>query len=318
MSIRIATRGSDLALYQANYVAGRIEAELGAETELVVIKTTGDRIQNVSLAKIGGKGLFVKEIEEALLDDRADVAVHSAKDLPARLADDLALVAFPQRADFRDALVGRSRGASVEALPAGARVGTGSARRGSQLLAARPDLEIVALRGNVPTRLRKLESDDLAAVVLACAGLDRLGFGDRIDERIAPETILPAIAQGAIALEARRDDPIGREIAKLDDRDTAICVAAERGFLQGIGGDCTVPLACLAKISETRKLHVRALLASTDGSKILRDEFEGDLGAGDEEAALGIAAAVGTRLSENVLAEGGRELLEQLRSEADA
>ncbi len=316
--IRIATRGSDLALFQAHYVAGRIQAELGAETEFVVINTTGDQIQNVSLAKIGGKGLFVKEIEEALLDGRADVAVHSAKDLPALLAEGLALVAFPQRADCRDALVGRSHGASVAELPVGARVGTGSARRGAQLRCVRPDLEIVPLRGNVPTRLRKLDSDDLAAVVLACAGLDRLGLGDRIDERISPTTMLPAIAQGALALEVRCDDPIGRDIAKLDDRDTAICVAAERGFLLGIGGDCTVPLACLAELSDTRKLRVRALLASTDGSKILRDELELDLGTGSQQSDGEIAAGGGARLAQGVLAAGGSQLLEQLRSEAEA
>lgn len=317
-SIRIATRGSDLALVQARYVAGRIEAELGTETELVAIKTTGDRIQNVLLSKIGGKGLFVKEIEEALLDGRADVAVHSAKDLPALVADGLGLVAFPQRVDSRDALIGRKRGASVAELPSGARVGTGSARRRAQIRCARPDLTIVALRGNVPTRLRKLDSDNLDAVVLACAGLDRLGLGDRIDERISPDTMLPAVAQGALALEARRDDPIGRDIAKLDDGDTAICVAAERGFLLRIGGDCTVPLACLAELSDTRKLRVRALLASADGSKILRDELELDVGSGTEQADLETAASGGARLADSVLAVGGSQLLEQLRSEADA
>jgi hydroxymethylbilane synthase len=165
--VRIATRGSDLALAQARYVAGRIERELGAETELVVLTTTGDRIQNVSLAKIGGKGLFIKEIEEALLDGRADVAIHSAKDLPAEIAPGLALAAFPERADPRDALVGREPETLLQTLPKGARVGTGSTRRRALLLALRPDLEIVPLRGNVPTRIAKLESEDLAAVVLA-------------------------------------------------------------------------------------------------------------------------------------------------------
>ncbi len=319
-TIRIATRGSDLALWQARYVAGRIETELGAATELVVVKTTGDRIQNVSLAKIGGKGLFVKEIEEALLDGRADVAVHSAKDLPALMADGLELVAFPQRADSRDALVGRQRGASVAKLAAGARVGTGSARRAAQLSSTRPDLEIVALRGNVPTRLQKLESENLAAVVLACAGLDRLGLGARIDERISPDTMLPAVAQGALALEARSNDPVAIEIAKLDDVDTAICVNAERGFLLRLGGDCTVPLACFAELSDTRILRVRALLASADGSKVLREQLEIDASPG-RPGVVKSAANAGTRLAESVLAAGGAELLEQLqqgRSEAEA
>jgi len=312
--IRIATRGSDLALTQARYVADRIEAELGRKSEIVVIKTTGDRIQNVSLAKIGGKGLFVKEIEEALLDGRADVAVHSAKDLPAQMAEGLALVAFPQRVDSRDALVGRERGAAIATLAAGARVGTGSARRSAQLRSVRPDLEIVPLRGNVPTRLRKLETEAMAAVVLACAGLDRLGLAARIDERISPDTMLPSVAQGALALEARLDDPLAADLARLDDVDTAICVHAERGFLLRIGGDCTVPLACFAELSGERDLRVRALLASADGSKILREDLELAVEGGvDREQ----AADAGAQLAEIVLAAGGAELLEQLRRQAD-
>ena len=182
-TLRIATRGSQLALTQAGFIARQIEERLGVETQLVKIRTSGDRIQNVSLAKIGGKGLFIKEIEEALLDGRADLAIHSAKDLPAQVAPGLTLAAFPERADARDALIGRGRGSSLRELPHGARVGTGSVRRGSQLRALRPDLEIVPLRGNVDTRLRKLEEQDLHAVILACAGLDRLGLGERIHER---------------------------------------------------------------------------------------------------------------------------------------
>ena len=168
-------------------------------TETIPIKTTGDRLQGVSLAEMGGKGLFVKEIEEALLEHRADVAVHSAKDLPAVTPVALALVAWPQREDPRDALVARVRGATLATLRPGARVGTGSLRRAAQLLAFRSDLEIVPLRGNVPTRLRKLDDDRLDAVVLACAGLARLGLADRIDERISPEVLLPAVAQGTLA-----------------------------------------------------------------------------------------------------------------------
>ena len=179
-TVRIATRGSDLALAQSRTIAASVRQTLGVETDLVVLKTTGDRIQDQSLAKIGGKGLFVKEIEEALLDGRADLAVHSAKDLPAQLAEGLELAAIPERADPRDALAGREAGTRLDSLPEGARVGTGSTRRTAQLLARRPDLDVVPLRGNVPTRLRKLESEGLHAVVLACAGLDRLGLGARI------------------------------------------------------------------------------------------------------------------------------------------
>ncbi|HVN40233.1 MAG TPA: hydroxymethylbilane synthase, partial [Myxococcota bacterium] len=197
--VRIATRGSDLALWQARYVAGRIAAELGDETEIVALETSGDRLSG-SLARVGGKGLFVKEIEEALLDGRADVAVHSAKDLPAALPRELALVAFPERADPRDALVAREPGATVQGLPRGARVGTGSVRRAAQLRRLRPDLEIAPLRGNVPTRIRKLDEERFDAVVLACAGLERLDAAARISERIDPTLLLPAAAQGALAV----------------------------------------------------------------------------------------------------------------------
>ena len=305
-TIRIATRGSDLALVQARYVAARIESELGASTEIVLVKTTGDRIQSVSLAKIGGKGLFVKEIEEALADGRADVAVHSAKDLPAVLADGLVLAAFPQRADCRDALVARRAGATLSALGAGARVGTGSARRAAQLKTNRADLEIVPLRGNVPTRLRKLVEQGLDAVILACAGLDRLGFGDQIEERISPELMLPAVAQGALALEARSGEALCDDLAALDDAQTARSVSAERGFLTRLGADCTVPVACLAEDAADGMLWLRGLVAAVDGSRIVRGELE---------VAAGEAAAGGSRLAERILASGGEDILAEIRSE---
>jgi hydroxymethylbilane synthase len=305
-TIRIATRGSDLALVQARYVAARIESELGAPTEIVLVKTTGDRIQSVSLAKIGGKGLFVKEIEEALTDGRADVAVHSAKDLPAVLADGLALAAFPQRADFRDALVARKAGATLSALGAGARVGTGSARRAAQLKTNRSDLEIVPLRGNVPTRLRKLVEQELDAVILACAGLDRLGFGDQIEERISPDLMLPAVAQGALALEARSGEALCDDLAALNDAQTARSVTAERGFLARLGADCTVPVACLAEDAADGMLWLRGLVAAVDGSRVVRGELEV---AADE------AASGGSQLAERILASGGEAILAEIRSE---
>jgi hydroxymethylbilane synthase len=300
--IRVATRASELALWQARLIAGRIERELGVETELLPMKTTGDRLRG-SLATVGGKGLFVKEIEEALIEGRADLAVHSAKDLPAVIPAGLALVAFPERADPRDALVARQRGASIASLPSGARVGTGSVRRGAQLRAARPDLEIVPLRGNLPTRLRKLESESLDAIVVACAGLDRLDLADRIDERIAPERMLPAVAQGALALEARAGDSLADDLKCLNDRLTADRVTAERAFLSALGGDCNTPLAALAEAGPNGSLVLRALLAATDGRRILRHRAEAP--ATDAQR-LGSEAAAAIRES------GGEELLAEM------
>ena len=209
-TVRIATRNSELALAQARLVAAQIEGKLGAKTEILSMTTTGDRTLG-SLANAGGKGLFVKEIQDAVLDGRADIAVHSAKDLPAVTPDALEFAAFPERGDPRDALIGRERGASLEGLPRGARIGTGSVRRTALLLRARPDLEIVPIRGNVTTRLRKLEDEDLDAVVLACAGLERLGLADRIDERISPDLLLPAVAQGTPPPWPRHGKPKPRQ-----------------------------------------------------------------------------------------------------------
>jgi hydroxymethylbilane synthase len=304
--VRVATRASELALAQARQIAAGLEAALGVATELVPLTTSGDRIQGQPLSRVGGKGLFVKEIEEALLEGRADLAVHSAKDLPAEIPEKLELVAFPERADPRDALAARVRGATLAALRRGARVGTGSLRRAAQLRRLRPDLEIVGLRGNVPTRLRKLESEGLDAVVLACAGLERLGLADRIDERLAPERMLPAVGQGALAVEARRGDPIGRDAAALDCEATRARVAAERACLAELGADCFVPLAALAESAGAR-LRLRALLASTDGARLVCASGE-DLG----ERAAELGRAVARRL----LAEGGRELLAALRAGA--
>jgi hydroxymethylbilane synthase len=306
-ALRVATRASELALAQARQVVGQLERVLGRSAELLPLKTEGDRLASVSLAKVGGKGLFVKEIEEALLDGRADLAVHSAKDLPARLPPQLVLVAFPERADARDALVARERGATLGTLPRGARIGTGSVRRTAQLRALRPDLEIVPLRGNVPTRLRKLESGPLDAIVLACAGLERLGLAERIDERLAPELVLPAVGQGALAIEARRDDALARALEALGHGPTATCIAAERGVLEGLGADCNVPLAAYAEFTARGTLRLRSLLAASDGSRILRSEIEG---------APAAAAGLGARAAEALLREGGAELLAELRREA--
>jgi hydroxymethylbilane synthase len=305
--IRIATRGSALALAQAGGIARAVEAALGCETELVPIVTSGDRLADAPLASVGGKGLFVKEIEEALLDGRADLAVHSAKDLPAALPDGLVLAAFPARGDPRDALIGREPGARLETLPRGARVGTGSARRGSQLLALRPDLVQVPLRGNVDTRLRRLEERGLDAIVLACAGLDRLGRADAIHERIDPTLLLPAVGQGTLALETRAEDPLARELLVLDDATTRACLAAERAFLRELEGDCNVPLAAFAEPLAGDRLRLRALVASPDGRALVRDE---------QVAGRSDALAAGRSAGRQVLANGGAAILERLRAEA--
>jgi hydroxymethylbilane synthase len=305
--LRIATRGSPLALAQSRGIARRIEEALGVLTELVLVRTSGDRIENVSLAKLGGKGLFVKEIEEALLEGRADLAVHSAKDLPAAIASGLTLAAFPERGDPRDALVGRGPGRGLQDLPRGARVGTGSVRRQSQLRALRPDLEVVSLRGNVDTRLRKLDEEGLDAVILACAGLDRLGLGDRIRERVDPNLLLPAVGQGTLAIEAREGDPLARDLAAVDNPGARAELAAERAFLSRLEGDCNVPLAALAEHASPDRLILRGLVASPDGQRVVR---------ASAEAPLVDAALAGRRAADQVLGAGAASILEAIRAEA--
>lgn len=307
--LRIATRGSDLALTQARHIAARLEKELGCQTELIVLRTTGDRIQDRSLSKIGGKGLFVKEIEEALLDGRADVAVHSAKDVPAQIAEGCVLAAYPERVDPRDALASRARGVTLADLPSGARIGTGSTRRMALLRAHRPDLELVPLRGNVPTRLGRLENDDLDAVVLACAGLDRLGLADKIDERISTDTMLPAVGQGLLALETRIECEWRSEIETLESPETGVVARAERAYQAALGGDCSIPLAGFAERKPDGELRLRGLVASLDGATIARAEIVGP----EVEA-----EQIGQRVAEAVLDAGGREILLTLAAETEA
>jgi hydroxymethylbilane synthase len=305
--LRLATRGSALALAQSRGVADQVERALGVAVELVPLTTSGDRIQVASLAALGGKGLFVKEVEEALLDGRADLAVHSAKDLPASLAPGLALAACPERVDPRDALVARGPGRRLTDLPRGARVGTGSVRRRSQLLAFRPDLHVVPLRGNVDTRLRKLESEGLDAVILACAGLERLALAGRIDERIDAGILLPAVGQGALAVEARAGSSVARDLAAIDHAPTRLAVLAERAFLARLSGDCTTPLAALATLEIEGRLRLRGLLAASDGGRVAR---------GEDAEVSARAADLGRRVAEQVLADGGAAVLAALRAEA--
>ncbi len=302
-TIRIATRGSDLALVQSRRVASELERTFGVKAALVVLRTAGDRIQDRSLAKIGGKGLFVEEIEEALLAGQADVAVHSAKDVPARLATGCVIACYLERRDPRDALAARERGMTLASLPQGARVGTGSTRRVALLRALRPDLEIVALRGNVPTRLDKLASERLDAVVLACAGLDRLGLSARIDERIDPAVMLPAVGQGLLALETRVDSEWRLRIAALEPVETGEVARAERAYQTALGGDCSIPLAGFAERLADGRIRLRGLVSSLDGREIARAE---------ESAPHPEVEALGERVAQAVLEAGGREILRKI------
>jgi hydroxymethylbilane synthase len=307
--LRIATRGSDLALVQARHIAARIEKELACETELVVLRTTGDRIQDRSLSKIGGKGLFIKEIEEALIDGRADVAVHSAKDIPAQIADGCVLAAYPERVDPRDALAAGEPGTSLQDLPSGAKIGTGSTRRMALLRSIRPDLEIVPLRGNVPTRLGRLDEGELDAVILACAGLDRLGLSDVIAERISTDVMLPAIGQGLLALETRAEGEWREWMQRLERAEIGVVARAERAYQSALGGDCSIPLAGFAERQSDGNLRFRGLVSSLDGATIARAELFGP----EHEA-----VSLGERVAAAVLDAGGREILESLAAETEA
>lgn len=303
--LRIATRKSQLALWQAGHVAALLRrAHAGLAVELVPMVTQGDRIQDQSLAAIGGKGLFIKELEVALEERRADIAVHSMKDLPGELPEGLDIAAVLERADARDALLTVS-GAGLGDLPRGACVGTSSLRRQAQLLAARPDLRIETLRGNVDTRLRRLDAGGMDAIVLACAGLIRLGLESRITARLDPKICLPAVAQGAIGIECRSDDARTRGLVTvLEHQATRNVVEAERAFAHRLGGSCQSPIAAHARL-EGQRLILDGLVAEPDGSRVLRDSLSG--GSGEP-------ADLGRRLAERILAAGAGPLLERLRS----
>ncbi len=295
--LRLGTRGSPLALAQANEVRARLaSADSQLAVEIVVIKTTGDRVQDRTLADIGGKGLFTKEIEEALLAGRIDAAVHSMKDVPTWLPEGLEIGAILPREDPRDAIISAG-GQDLAGLPAGSVVGTASLRRQAQVLLARPDLRVVPFRGNVQTRLRRLADGAVDATLLAMAGLNRLGLSGEVSAVLAPEDMLPAVAQGAIGLEIRRDDAGTRgALAALDDRDSAIRVAAERACLAVLDGSCRTPIAAFAELEDGgAALHLRALVVLPDGSQAHRAERRGPASAAvalgrDAGAALRAAA----------------------------
>jgi hydroxymethylbilane synthase len=298
----IATRGSALALWQANHVKARIAA-IAPDTavELLVIKTSGDQIQDVPLAKVGGKGLFVKEIEQALVEGKADLAVHSMKDVPAELADGLAIACVSARETPWDALCARAP-VTLDTLPRGAKVGTSSMRRQCQLLARRPDLTIEMLRGNVPTRIQKLDDGKYDAVVLAAAGLTRLGMAARITQELPIEISIPAVAQGVLAIETRTGDMMVRQLAAaaLHDDDANAAVIAERAFLAKMGGSCQTPLAAHAVLRADGGLKIVGMCGMPDGTRILHAEIGG---ARDQAEVLGV------KLAEDLLAQGAAEIL---------
>jgi hydroxymethylbilane synthase len=295
--IVIGSRGSALALWQARHIAGRLEA-LGAETRIEIIKTTGDKIQDVPLARVGGKGLFTKEIEEALLTGAIDLAVHSMKDVPSEIPKGLTLAAIPEREEPRDALIARVPLADLER---GARIGTSSLRRSSQLHALQRGFIIETLRGNVDTRLRKLDERRYEAIVLAAAGLRRLGWEARIRELIPLEMMCPAVGQGALALQTRSDaGPAQRLAGQLDHAETSIAVTAERALLSTLGGGCQVPVGAHAWL-ESGTIMIHAIVASPDGSRLLCGDHHGT-----------DPAQVGLQLGSRLLDQGAREILSEV------
>ena len=302
-TITIGTRASKLALWQAEYIAAEIEKHHGCRVELRKMTTKGDRILDAPLAKIGGKGLFTKELEQAMLAGEIDLAVHSLKDMPTEVPEGLVIGAITQRLDAGDAFVSVHY-RSMEDLPQGAKVGTSSLRRRAQLLAVRPNLTILDLRGNVNTRLAKLDAGEFDAIVLAAAGLKRLGLGERIRTILPRAMILPAVGQGALAIECRADDGrIQEMIDFLRDTEMTAAATAERAFLRRVEGGCQIPVGVYAEVGEGNVLHVEAMIASIDGMRVCRSR---SMGTPEEAEKIGIA------LAEELLDVGGREILKEI------
>lgn len=302
--IRIGSRGSALALWQSRHVRALLQqAHPGLEIDIEIINTIGDKILDVPLAKIGDKGLFTKELDRALLDERVDFAVHSLKDVPTRIEPGLVLAAVSEREDSSDALItAPSAPTSLEELPSGARIGTSSLRRRAQLLARRPDLQVLDLRGNVDTRLAQVAGGKYDAIILALAGLKRLGFGDRVSQVLGGSDWLPAVGQGALGIICRANDADTQSVlAMLNDDATARAVQAERAFLRELEGGCQVPIAARAT-ADTSRVVLHGLVASLDGIRILRDQLSGT----DSEA-------VGRDLAQQLLQQGAGEILEAVR-----
>jgi len=303
----IGTRRSKLALWQAEWVHARLrELEPELAVSLKRIKTVGDKILDTPLATIGGKGLFVKEIEDALLRGEIDLAVHSMKDVPTRLPAGLEILAIPEREDPRDVLITLNK-VSLERLVSGSRIGTSSLRRQAQLLHYRPDLSIQILRGNLDTRLRKLEAGEYDGIILAAAGIKRLGWSDRVTEYLSPDVCLPAIGQGALALEGRTDDGFVRAVVtRLDHHPTRMTVTAERALLERLEGGCQVPIAAHAAITNGT-LTLNALIAGVNGRRLVRDSLQGPMRD---------AHRLGVELAERLLAHGGDEILKEIYGRA--
>jgi hydroxymethylbilane synthase len=303
MKLKIGTRGSKLALTQADFVAEKIKKIVPeAEIEIRIIKTSGDIMQDISLLKIGGKGVFVKEIEDALLSNAIDIAVHSMKDVPTEIPDGLELAVILQREDARDILASKDN-KKIEQMPKGARIGTGSLRRSAQLLDVLPDAVIVPLRGNLDTRLKKIETEKLDGVIVAAAAMKRMGFIQRITQYLPVELMLPAVGQGALGLEIRADDnELKKNLVKISHVPTYTEVTAERSFLRHLGGGCRLPIAALGKL-EGEKLSLEGLVAAPQGSGIIRNKVQGSVFEAEE---------LGIKLAEMILASGGKKLLELL------
>lgn len=302
--IKIGARGSPLSLAQTTLVAQALEvANPGLKTEIIPIKTTGDKMRDVSLAQIGGKGVFVKEIEEALLNKVVDLAIHSAKDLPAELPPGLVMAAVPLRADFSDTLITREPG-GFAALREGAVVGTSGLRRQAQLLARRPDLRIVPIRGNIESRLKKVE-EEVEATILAAAGLARLGLGARHAETLPLEIMLPSPGQGSLALEARLDDlDLLKLVETVNHQPTYVCLAAERGFLRRLGSGCQLPVAALARL-QGRVMTIEGMIASLDGRNLLRESQTAELDSAEA------ASNFGKMLATSLLERGGLDIMKE-------
>jgi hydroxymethylbilane synthase len=304
-ALAIGSRGSALALWQAEHVRKLLHARVGISAEVVVIKTSGDKLDHLPFGQVGLKGMFIKEVEDALLDGRVDLAVHSLKDVPSEVPETLRLAAICEREDVRDALISRS-GQSLDDLTQGARIGTSSLRRQSQLRHYRPDLRMCELRGNVGTRLTKLERGECDAIVLAKAGLDRLGMSERITQVLPEEISLPAAGQGALAIEARTGDrELARLLAALDHEATRRCVAAERALLAALGGGCQVPIGAWGRIERDAShdvLKLDAAVLSPDGTECLRQSA---VGSADAAEALGrqVAASLRAAGAERILGE---------------
>src|SRR5271155_470882 len=299
-ALRIGTRGSMLAKWQAESVRKQLFAVTGMDADIVIIKTEGDRLQQSPLTQIGGKGIFIKELEEALLEESIDLAVHSVKDIPTDTPTRLCFPAVCKRADVRDCIVS-ANGVTLANLRQGARVGTGSLRRQAQLQHVRPDLDFRDLRGNVDTRLRKVDSGEYEAIILAKAGLDRLGLSQRIAETLSPEVCLPAVGPGAIAVEARlKDTEVASMVGALDDAETRTAIIAERALLAAMQGGCQVPLGAWARI-ERGELVMEACVCSVDGAQYVKERISGIA----EEA-----AQLGEQLAQQLLQAGAREILQ--------